>query len=277
MKFQPAIKWSGSKRSQSDVIVKQFPNRIDTYYEPFCGGCSVVRTLIESDIKVKRYVCSDMNSDLINLWKEIKEHPQQVSLHYNILWSILNKDDDRVRKRDYFETVRERLNTTHNPLDFMFIMRTCTNGMPRYNAKGEFNNSFHLNRNGINPSTLAKIVKEWSELLNRYDVQFIACDYAEIEPNEGDFVYLDPPYANTNAMYHGAFDNKRMFEWMRTLKCGYALSYDGISGTENRTYRVPTDLYNQHIYIESGNSSFKRIKGSANDCVVFESLYMKTV
>lgn len=275
MKFEPAIKWSGSKRSQAHVIVKQFPNKINTYYEPFCGGCSVVRTLIESDIKVKRYVCSDCNADLINLWNAIKETPQQVSLHYSILWQILNKDDDRARKREYFETVRERLNQTHSPLDFMFIMRTCTNGMPRYNAKGEFNNSFHMKRNGINPSTLAKIVKEWSEILNKYNVEFMVCDYSEITPKEGDFVYIDPPYANSKGMYNGAFDKERMFDWMRTLKCGYALSYDGISGTENKTYNVPSDLYSQHLYVESGKSSFKRIKGSSNDCMVYESLYLK--
>ena len=39
--FQPVIKWSGSKRSQASEIIKYFPKEIDTYYEPFCGGCSV--------------------------------------------------------------------------------------------------------------------------------------------------------------------------------------------------------------------------------------------
>lgn len=41
MKFQPVIKWSGSKRSLSNDIIQYFPKEIDTYYEPFCGGCSV--------------------------------------------------------------------------------------------------------------------------------------------------------------------------------------------------------------------------------------------
>lgn len=50
--FQPVIKWSGSKRSQTEEIIKYFPTEINTYYEPFCGGCSMLRALIESDIKV---------------------------------------------------------------------------------------------------------------------------------------------------------------------------------------------------------------------------------
>lgn len=39
--FKPVIKWSGSKRSQSDEILKHFPNEIDTYFEPFVGGGSI--------------------------------------------------------------------------------------------------------------------------------------------------------------------------------------------------------------------------------------------
>ena len=48
--FQPVIKWSGSKRSQAKDIIKYFPKEIDTYYEPFCGGASVLRALLDSDM-----------------------------------------------------------------------------------------------------------------------------------------------------------------------------------------------------------------------------------
>jgi DNA adenine methylase len=53
------------------------------------------------------------------------------------------------------------------------------------------------------------------------------------------------------------------------------LSYDGKSGNEDNTFDVPTDLYTKHVYIKSGNSSFKRIKQSDNKAMVFESLYLK--
>lgn len=273
--FQPVIKWSGSKRSQCQNIINHFPKEINTYYEPFCGGASVLRGLLESDIKVKQYVCSDLNEGLIELWKLIKEDPVSVSNHYQELWAELNTHDDKAIKREYFETVRERYNKEHNPLDFMFIMRTTTNGMPRYNQKGEFNNSFHITRNGIDPERLRKIINEWSVLLNKNNVCFKCCSYDTIIPQKGDFMYLDPPYAGTKGMYFGGFDNKKLFEYLRKIDCSWAMSYDGISGKEDNTFEVPQDLYDEHLYIKSGNSSFKRVIGKSNDSIVYESLYVK--
>lgn len=273
--FEPAIKWSGSKRSQAESILAFFPEKIDTYYEPFCGGASVLRRLLDSNIKVNSYVCSDLNSGLIDLWNEIINHPEQVVSYYKKLWNELNIDDDKQRKKEYFYTVRDRYNKEHNPLDFMFIMRTTTNGMPRYNRDGEFNNSFHVTRNGIVPDTLEKIVYEWSELLRKKNVEFISCSYDEIKPKENDFVYLDPPYANTKGMYYGAINYEKLWDWMRNLPCKYALSFDGISGKEDNTWNVPTDVYSKHEYLLSGNSSFKRTIGKSNDSIVYESLYVK--
>ena len=273
--FQPVIKWSGSKRSQCQNIINYFPKEINTYYEPFCGGASVLRGLLESDIKVKQYVCSDLNEGLIELWKLIKEDPVSVSNHYEKLWTELNQYDDKAIKRQYFENVRERYNKEHNPLDFMFIMRTTTNGMPRYNQKGDFNNSFHITRNGIDPERLRKIINEWSVLLNKNNVCFKCCSYDTIIPQKGDFMYLDPPYAGTKGMYFGGFDNKKLFEYLRKIDCSWAMSYDGISGKEDNTFEVPQDLYDEHLYIKSGNSSFKRVIGKSNDSIVYESLYIK--
>lgn len=273
--FEPVIKWSGSKRSQAENIINHFPKEIDTYYEPFCGGASVLRRLLDSDIKVNKYICSDLNNDLIELWGEIKNNPQEVNSHYIKLWNELNFDDDKERKKKYFGMVRERFNKEKNPLDFMFIMRTTTNGMPRYNKSGEFNNSFHVTRNGIIPKTLEKIIYEWSELLNKNNVDFKCCSYEKIKPNDNDFIYLDPPYANTKGMYYGTIDYMKLWEWLRNLKCKYALSFDGISGDINSTYSVPIDIYSKHEYLLSGNSSFKRTIGKSNDSIVYESLYIK--
>lgn len=273
--YEPVIKWSGSKRSQAENILKYFPKEIDTYYEPFCGGASVLRRLLDSDIKVKRYICSDLNSGLIDLWNEIISHPNLVCRHYKNLWSELNKDDDKQCKKEYFAKIRERYNKEHNPLDFMFIMRTTTNGMPRYNRNGNFNNSFHITRNGIIPDTLEKIIYEWSDSLKKNHVEFISCSYEEINPNKNDFVYLDPPYANTKGMYYGTIDYLKLWDYLRSLSCHYALSFDGISGKEDNTWSVPKDIYSKHEYLLNGNSSFKRTIGKSNDSIVYESLYIK--
>ena len=273
--FEPAVKWSGSKRSQAEEIVKLFPQEIDTYYEPFCGGCSVLRRLLSSDIKVNHYICSDLNGDLINLWNMIKNDPEYLSNCYEKLWSELNIDDNKERKKRYFENVRERYNVEHKAEDFPFIMRTTTNGMPRYNKEGRFNNSFHITRNGIFPDKLRKVLLEWSELLNKYNVEFKCCDYSEIVSDENDLLYLDPPYANTKGMYYGSLDLQKFFSWLETQKGYYLLSFDGRSGEVDNTYNLPPSLYSKHKYMLSGNSSFKRTIGKSNDSIVYESLYLK--
>lgn len=274
MHFEPVIKWSGSKRSCAGQLVKLFPEKIDTYYEPFCGGCSMLRGLLENGNHCKQYVCSDLNSDLISLWNLIKTSPDEISEYYDKLWHELNSDDDKSRKRKYFETVRARFNSHHNPLDFMFIMRTTTNGMPRYNSQGDFNNSFHITRDGITPDKLNRIVHEWSNLLNTKNVQFLCRDYREVDAKENDFVYCDPPYANTKGMYFGGIDNNALFDFLGNLKCKYLLSFDGISGKVDNTYAVPERIYKKHLYIRTGNSSFKRTIGKDRNSIVYESAYL---
>lgn len=273
--FQPAIKWSGSKRSQAQNIVSFFPREIDTYYEPFCGGCSVLRAMFETDIKVKKYVCSDINITLISLWLLIKSNPKMVVSEYKKLWEKLNSLESIEQQKEFYEEIRERYNKTKHPLDFIFLNRTCFNGLIRYNKNGEFNSPFHINRGGIKPNTFEKIIMEWSKLLNQHNVEFKISTYRWIKPEENDFLYLDPPYAKTKGIYGDEFDNVRFFKWLKNLPCKWALSYDGKSGDEDNTYDVPTDLYDEHMYLSSGNSSFKRITESDKNANVFESLYLK--
>ena len=213
--------------------------------------------------------------DCLIVWNEIINHPHAVSLHYKKLWQGLNADDNKERKKKYFSEVRDRYNKEHNPLDFMFIMRTTTNGMPRYNSLGEFNNSFHITRNGIIPDKLERIIFEWSNILKASNVNFLCCSYEKIKPKKYDFLYLDPPYANTKGMYYGTIDYNLFWNWLRKFPCGYLLSFDGVSGKEDNTYNVPTDVYSKHKYLYSGNSSFKRTIGKSNDNIVYESLYIK--
>ena len=275
IKFRPVIKWTGSKRSQVNIILKYFPKELNTYYEPFCGGCSILRGLLESNIKVEKYYCSDINNDLINLWNKIKKDPSQIITHYTKLWEELNQDNDVTRKKEFYNQIRERLNKHHDPCDFMFIMRTTMNGMPRYNKKGEFNSSFHLTRNGIKPSTLKDIVWEWSLLLNENNVIFRCCSYEEIRSDADDFLYLDPPYANTKGIYYNNFDFNDYFKWLLKQEGNYVFNFDGKVGASDYTFEVPREIYTRHIYINSGNSSFRRLVTEQKKSMVKESLYIK--
>lgn len=275
--FSPVIKWSGSKRSQADEIIARFPKRIKTYYEPFLGGGSIMRAVMQSDIQVDRFVCSDKNGDLIQLWQHIKEYPEELADRYEELWKGLNaQDDDKTRKIAYYNVIRKRFNEYRSPADFLFLLRTCANGMPRYNSRGEFNTSFHITRDGIKPETLRTIIREWSILLNSRDITFQTCSYDTIYTGPDDYLYLDPPYAATRGMYYGALDNEAFFAWIGQQQADFSLSFDGKCKDKDYTYDVPEHLYDNHIYLRSGNSSFRRVTGHSRDSVIYESLYVKS-
>ena len=274
MKIQPVIKWSGSKRSQSEKIVEEIKGNVEgTYYEPFVGGGSVLYQLLHSEKKFKHYIASDINEELIALWNKIKDEPLVVADYYGALWYEINSLADVDKRKEYFYNVRARFNKDKNPLDFLFISRTCTNGLIRYNKKGEFNNSYHSNRKGINPNTFRKIILDWSNILNEYDVQFIHQSYQEIETTGKDCIYLDPPYANGKSMYFGILNYDTFWEWLKKQKGDYLISFDGKTTNKNFTYDVPKELFSKHTYIPCGKSSFNRMLGNQVD--VFESLYLK--
>ena len=130
----PAVKWSGSKRSQADDIIRHFPRQIKTYYEPFLGGGSVMRALMQSGVTVDRFVCSDLNADLIRLWQHIRDCPNELADRYEGLWrGLVGADDDKARKTAFYNGVRSRFNRDRCPADCLLLLRTCCNGMPRYN------------------------------------------------------------------------------------------------------------------------------------------------
>lgn len=281
MNLEPVIRYNGSKRSQAFDIIRNFPKTFDTYYEPFCGGASVLFALLHSDIRIKHYIASDLNSDLIALYNAIKTIPTDIANHYEKLWNELNKDNDIERKKEFYNSIRDRLNKNHDPLDFMFIMRTVINGRPRYNSLGDFNCALHLSRNGIIPNSLREIILYWNMMLNKYDVEFVNCSYEHWNPSKSDFMYLDPPYANTSSLYLGNFDNDKFFNWLRTVRCPYAWSYDGYvdlnDSTYDLTFSVPDDLYDNHIYLQSGKARFRSTHGATGSSMVYESLYLKGI
>lgn len=267
------MKWSGSKDSQSSNIIEHFPKDINNYYEPFVGGGSVFLNLLErEDVKINNYVLSDINNELIEIYKLIQNNPDKLISKYNEHYKIFNSSDIEQRKK-YFMNVRKLFNEQPSPENFYFIMRTTTNGMPRYNRKGEFNNSCHFSRPGMNPTDVEKIIKKYNKLFNENDIAFLCSDYKELKvENENDFIYLDPPYENTKGMYFGGFNNVDFINWLNNLNCKYALSYDGKVNDEEIEHVSPN--YVRHFYLTSGNSSFRRVVGNSNDSIVSESLYL---
>ena len=264
------MKWSGSKNSQSKDILKYIPKQLDKYYEPFSGGGSIFLTLLENDeYDIKEYFISDFNEDLINIYNLIKDNPNLLIEKYKIHYTDFNSSDKQHRK-DYFNKIRKQYNETHDPSDFYWIMRTTTNGMPRYNRSGGFNNSCHFTRPGMKPEMVEKMVLKYSKLFNENNIYFNHSSYIDIDI-EG-FMYLDPPYENTKGMYFGMFDNEKFIEWLNSSKNQWILSYDGKVNEDKLEHKFPK--YKTHKYLKSGNSSFRRILTDKDHTMVHESIYM---
>lgn len=264
--FQPVIKWSGSKRSQSEMIKEYIPVDFNTYYEPFIGGGSILYT-----ISPEKAVCGDVCEPLIDLWNEIKNRPEQLSAGYKERWNRLQKEGYEA----YYD-IRDNYNKYHSPVDLLFLSRTCVNGLIRFNQNGDFNNSLHHTRPGISPEKLDKIIKEWSAHIQ--GTSFVYGDYRDTTKNikSGDFVYLDPPYFHTKGRYYGTIDFGDFIDYLQLLNLKgvkFALSFDGTRGDDDFTVQIPKELYKRHVLIPSGNSSFKKLMYKEN-VQVNESLYL---
>tara|TARA_R110000772_G_scaffold3193_4_gene11536 strand:+ start:4798 stop:5598 length:801 start_codon:yes stop_codon:yes gene_type:complete len=264
------MKWSGSKNSQSKDILKYIPKQLDKYYEPFTGGGSIFLTLLENEeYDIKEYFISDFNEDLINIYNLIKNDPNILIEKYKEHYINFNNSGMQGRK-DYFNKIRKIYNETHDPCDFYWIMRTTTNGMPRYNRSGGFNNSCHFTRPGMKHEMVEKMVLKYSKLFNENNIHFNHNSYCDVDIDG--FMYLDPPYENTKGMYFGMFDNGEFIKWLNNCENKWILSYDGKKNDEEIIHVFPK--YETHKYLESGNSSFRRILTDKDHTMIHESIYM---
>lgn len=260
------IKWSGSKRSVA-LELSKFIIESNTYFEPFVGGGAMMPFA-----KSSKAIASDIIPELIALWNAIKNSPMDLADEYSKRWKRLQDEGSSV----YYE-IRDHFNQTKNISDFLFLTRTCVNGLIRYNKNGEFNNSFHLTRPGIHPDTLTKILLSWSSVIQKFD--FVNLDYRDClsSVQKGDFVFLDPPYGGTKDRYTRQEFNLNDFftELDRLNRVGakWMLTFDGTAGSRNYSFEPPSDTYKEKFFINTGNSSFKKLMDNKKD-VVRESVYL---
>ena len=180
MAMRTFIKWSGSKRSQAEAIVAYLPDDIAVYYEPFLGSGAIL-----GQLKPKKAVGADINQPLIELWKKIQKNPSSVAEDYRSNWESLQK-----KGHTFFYQIRNRFNQEQSPLDFLFLTRTCVNGLIRYNKSGEFNNSLHHTRKGMHPDQLEKIIFAWSEMIRPHTFLHTSYEITTAKAKKRDFIYL---------------------------------------------------------------------------------------
>lgn len=189
---KPFVKWVGGKRQ----LLKQFkemdlypPEGFDplkhAYFEPFVGGGAVFLDLLP-----KKAVLSDLNFELVVTYNVIKNDVE------NLINSLKKYNYDK----DLFLKVRsqnpQKLSDLKVATRFIFLNRTCFNGMYRVNKKGEFNVPFGKYNNPLicDEDNLRKISKALQK------VKIVCKDYKHVlkKAKKGDFVYFDPPYYPVN-------------------------------------------------------------------------------
>jgi DNA adenine methylase Dam len=273
------VKWTGSKRSQAAAIFDLLPEH-KRYVEPFLGGGALLFLAGGEGA-----IGGDVYAPLIELWKLVKHEPEELCENYDRQWRSLQGELKTIDAAAignggclprYYYRVRERFNRTHDPRDLNFLMRTCVNGIVRFNDAGEFNNSFHLSRPGMDPRRFRASVQRWSQTIAR--ATFVCQDYEATVAGarRGDFVYFDPPYAGNHQRYTANLDLTRFFSVLDRLTSRgvkWALSFDGHRGNADLTYKVPSDLFRRHVTLRSGNSAVTNVLNGAVKAVR-ESLYL---
>lgn len=259
------IKWTGSKRQQAQIIASHMPP-YRRYFEPFLGGGALLYLAATPGS-----VGGDVHEPLIKLWRLVQTDPNYVIANYRHQW---NKLQDK--GPDFFYLVRKRFNRTNDPRDLNFLLRTCVNGIVRFNNDGKFNNSFHLSRPGMRPHLFAEIVKKWHYIVQ--EVRFVCQDYAHTvdEATSQDFVYFDPPYAANRQRYTKDLDLTRFLNVLEALnrrRVKWALSFDGRRGKIDLRQPLPRELYKRRLLIPSGNSPVHKVLNGPLE-QVHESLYL---
>jgi len=184
----PVVKWVGGKRQLLPVLTELLPERFTAYCEPFLGGGALLLWQ-----QPQRAVVNDINSDLIQMYKVIRDDVEALILE---LEKHKNESEHfyKVRDWDRNKGIYNSLSDAEKAARIIYLNKTCYNGLFRVNNAGEFNTPFgnYKNPNIVNVPTLRAV----SKYFQKAEITFSCRSYADVlaEIPRGTFVYLDPPY-----------------------------------------------------------------------------------
>lgn len=184
----PFVKWAGGKAGIMRHLLKHIPETINgTYHEPFVGGGALFFELQKQGILTGNASLSDKNEALVDAYNIIKSQPAK-------LIELLHNHSMK-HSHDYYYEVRADNKPNKSPLEsaarFIYLNKTCFNGLHRENSKGEFNVPMG---NYKNPKIVDREnIMAAHQVLQNVDIRFQ--DFQSIVlASSDDFVYLDPPY-----------------------------------------------------------------------------------
>lgn len=224
MVAKPIVKWAGGKTRLlahlQDHLATCAPLEIGTYAEPFAGGAAFFFALASTTPRIwKKAILADQNTELLACYRAVKTDVEAV---IEALGPY--KHDEAL----FYETRKvstDKLSDVARAARFIFLNRTCYNGLWRVNASGKFNVPFGRYKNPriLDPDGLRAASKALR------GVQIVHKDFSEVTERlkSGDFVYLDPPYvpvSKTAAFTayskngFGPEDQRRLVDELRGLR-----------------------------------------------------------
>jgi DNA adenine methylase len=203
MRAKPFLKWAGGKTQLINQIREQFPQEIInesfTFIEPFVGGGAILFWVLEEFPNLEHAIINDINSDLTNTYSTIKFDVQNLidilevwEKEYHALY------EDKEQAKEYYYEKRTLFNTRESEATmqaalFIFLNKTCFNGLYRVNSKNLFN--VPIGRSKSKPTICNKEnLLAVSEVLQR--VTILTGDYSNTLEfvTENTLFYFDPPY-----------------------------------------------------------------------------------
>jgi len=193
----PFIKWVGGKRGLLNQLIPLFPKKFNNYHEPFVGGGAVFFELYSMEaLKNKNVYLSDINSELINAYEVVRDNPNEL---INLL-----KEYKQKHSKEFYYKIREldrsknfkNLPKLQRAARFIYLNKTCFNGLYRVNKKGYFNTPIgsYKNPNIVDERTILNA----SKALQNTIIEHKSFEEVLNIAKKGDFIYLDPPYYPLN-------------------------------------------------------------------------------
>lgn len=210
MTAKPFVKWAGGKGKLLQQLDAHLPSDFDqqqevTYIEPFVGGGAMLFHMIQNHKCIKKAVINDINTDLIHCYRLILTSPQDLierlkiieNAYYSV--SLSARRDTYYAYRDMYNS--EGVHPDERAALFIFLNRTCYNGLFRVNSNGKFNVPFGRYKNPIICNE--DLIMKDHQLFSSVDlIVREPGDYKSIKRNLSkncyNFVYFDPPYRPFN-------------------------------------------------------------------------------
>jgi len=195
------------------------------WIEPFCGS-----SVVALNVQPKKALLCDTNLHIISLYRGI----QSGQITAAIVKEFLTNEGEKLKAHGepYYYEVRTRFNAAPTPLDFLFLNRSCFNGVIRFNRKGKFNVPYCHKPQRFAQAYVTKItnqVRQIADILRSVDWTFEVRDFRETLAAAGprDFVYVDPPYAGRHVDYFNSWsdgDEAALGTILGSLPCDFLLS-----------------------------------------------------